>query len=86
MPATNAPVTVAVLAIPEITASTLYGMYDVFSGVGRDWAFRMTGSPGEPLMRPVCSTGMRPRPTGAIVRSWRAVTPVSGCCPTVPSS
>lgn len=52
MPITNAPVTVALLAIPDITASTLYGMYDVFSGVGRDWTFLMTGSPGEPLMTP----------------------------------
>lgn len=44
---------VALLAIPEITASTLYGMYDIFAGVGRDWAFLMTGSPGEPLMEPL---------------------------------
>jgi transcriptional regulator GlxA family with amidase domain len=53
MDTANGRLTVALLAIPEITASTLYGMYDIFAGVGRDWAFLMTGSPGEPLMEPL---------------------------------
>ena len=47
------PLTVALLAIPEITASTLYGMYDIFAGVGRDWELVVTGSPGAPRMRPL---------------------------------
>jgi transcriptional regulator GlxA family with amidase domain len=37
---------VALLAIPDITASTLYGMHDIFSGVGRDWGLVTSGVPG----------------------------------------
>lgn len=50
---TRQPVTVALLAVPETTASTLYGMFDVFSSVGRDWAFVTTGMAGEPWAKPV---------------------------------
>ena len=31
------PVTVALLALPETTAATLYGFYDALAGVRRDW-------------------------------------------------
>lgn len=44
---------VALLAMPETTASTLYGMYDLFAGVGRDWPFLVEGTPGTPLVEPV---------------------------------
>lgn len=37
---------VALLAVPETTASTLYGMLDVFSSAGRDWQLIETGRPG----------------------------------------
>lgn len=37
---------VALLAVPETTASTIYGMYDLFSSAGRDWGLIETGSPG----------------------------------------
>ena len=35
----GAPVlaTVAILALPEVAASMLFGMSDMFMGVGRDW-------------------------------------------------
>jgi transcriptional regulator GlxA family with amidase domain len=46
------PLTAALLALPESTGSTLFGMFDVFSSVGRDWDFVMKGRPGEQLMRP----------------------------------
>ncbi len=38
-PATSAtrPIVVALLAMPEVTASTLYGFYDALSSAGRDW-------------------------------------------------
>jgi transcriptional regulator GlxA family with amidase domain len=39
--------TVALLAIPQITASTLYGMHDLFCSAGRDWDFLVKGVPGE---------------------------------------
>jgi len=48
----KAPVTVALLALPEVTASTLYGMYDLFAAAGRDWGFIVDGAPGEPKIRP----------------------------------
>lgn len=37
---------VDLLAVPETTASTLYGMLDVFSSAGRDWQLIETGQPG----------------------------------------
>ena len=48
----NTKVNVAILAVPEVTASALYSMYDLFSAVGRDWPFITTGTAGEPRMRP----------------------------------
>ncbi len=52
------PVDVAILAFPEVTASTLYAMHDLFSAAGRDWRFITTGVPGEQRMRPrVVSAG-----------------------------
>lgn len=46
------PVLVAILALPEATASVIYGMYDLFRGAGRDWGIVTTGEPGPELMRP----------------------------------
>jgi transcriptional regulator GlxA family with amidase domain len=34
---TARPVTIALLAMPGVTAATLYGFYDAFAGVERDW-------------------------------------------------
>jgi hypothetical protein len=31
------PTVVALLAMPEVTAATLYGFYDALSSAGRDW-------------------------------------------------
>ncbi len=39
---------VDVLALPEVTASTLFGVYDLLAGAGRDWDFIVTGKGGEP--------------------------------------
>lgn len=44
------PVRIALLALPESTASTLYGMYDLFKGAGRDWEFLTRGQPGPELI------------------------------------
>ncbi len=46
------PIDVAILAVPDVTAFTTYAMYDLFAGVGRDWAFITTGVEGAPRMRP----------------------------------
>lgn len=37
MPAAHRPIVVALLAMPEVTASTLYGFYDSLCSAGRDW-------------------------------------------------
>lgn len=46
------PVKVAILAFPEATASVVYGMYDLFMSVGRDWGTIVEGRPGPALMQP----------------------------------
>ncbi len=46
------PVNVAILAVPEVTASTLFGMFDLFSSPGRDWSFIVAGLAGEQRMNP----------------------------------
>lgn len=38
---------VALLVVPESTASTVFGMYDLFSSVGRDWDLLTKGTAGE---------------------------------------
>lgn len=43
---------VAILAVPEVTASALFGMFDLFSSPGRDFAFITRGTAGKQRMRP----------------------------------
>ena len=43
---------VAILAVPEVTASTLFGMFDLFSSPGRDFPFITPGEAGAQRMRP----------------------------------
>jgi transcriptional regulator GlxA family with amidase domain len=52
MPEPDRPINVAILAVPEDTASALYGMFDLFSSPGRDWQFIVDGAAGEQRMRP----------------------------------
>jgi transcriptional regulator GlxA family with amidase domain len=44
---------VALLALPEVSASTLYGMLDMLSSAGRDFSFITKGVPGVQRIRPV---------------------------------
>ena len=46
------PLKVAIVAVPEVTASTLFGMFDLFSSPGRDYQFITTGVAGEQRMTP----------------------------------
>ncbi len=48
----NGPI-VAILAVPESTASPLYGMYDVLGSAGRDWNLLIEDKPGESQIRPL---------------------------------
>ena len=50
MDETTPRVRVALLALPESTASTLYGMYDVLASAGRDWALLTEGKLGRSLI------------------------------------
>ncbi len=58
----DAKPTIALLAIPEVAASTLYGMYDVFSSAGRDWATLVEGRAPAPAIdaRVVARGGAQP--------------------------
>jgi transcriptional regulator GlxA family with amidase domain len=42
---------VALLTLPESTASTLYGMFDVLESAGRDWTLLVDGRPGVSALR-----------------------------------
>lgn len=48
----RAPVNVALLAVPEASASVIYGMYDLFRSAGRDWPLIVEGRAGPELLRP----------------------------------
>jgi transcriptional regulator GlxA family with amidase domain len=48
----SSPVSVAILAFPEATASVVYGMYDLFMSAGRDWGMIVDGRPGPALLQP----------------------------------
>lgn len=43
---------IALLVIPEVAASTLYGMFDVLASAGRDWASLVEGNEGESVLDP----------------------------------
>jgi len=46
------PLQVALLALPDASASTIFGMFDLFASVGRDWSLLTTGRPGRAAMQP----------------------------------
>ena len=55
----NKKVNVAILAVPEVTASALYGMFDLFASAGRDWSFITGGIAGESRMQPYVVSAQR---------------------------
>ncbi|WP_104204042.1 GlxA family transcriptional regulator [Billgrantia saliphila] len=84
----QAPLTIALLATPEATASTLYGMFDLFGSAGRDWNLLIHGRMGEPLLRPliVSKTGKGFRaPNGAWIQPDSSLAacplPTAACIP-----
>ncbi len=48
----DAPLKVAILAVADVTASTLYGMFDLLSAPGRDFSFITTGVVGPARISP----------------------------------
>jgi transcriptional regulator GlxA family with amidase domain len=51
MPDASGRPIVAVLSVPESTASTLYGMFDVLESAGRDWPLLVEGRAGNSALR-----------------------------------
>ena len=45
------PITVALLALPGVSAATLYGFHDALAGAGRDWQMLHGQAVGPPLFR-----------------------------------
>jgi transcriptional regulator GlxA family with amidase domain len=43
---------IAILALPETSASVVYGMYDLFKSAGRDWPLISEGRPGAEVIAP----------------------------------
>jgi len=43
----------AILALPEASASVIYGMYDLFLSAGRDWGMIVDGVPGPGVLQPI---------------------------------
>jgi transcriptional regulator GlxA family with amidase domain len=52
VPVSNPPATVTILTLPEVGASTVFGMYDMFMSAGRDWGLLVSGTPGDALIAP----------------------------------
>jgi transcriptional regulator GlxA family with amidase domain len=46
------PTRVAILAMPDTTASVVYGLYDLFMSAGRDWGLLVDGRPGPQMIEP----------------------------------
>jgi len=46
------PPRIAILALPDATASVVYGMYDLFRSAGRDWGLVVHGQPGPAVLDP----------------------------------
>lgn len=73
---TDSPAQVAILALPETSASVIYGMYDMFMSAGRDWGLIVDGSPGAALIHPqvaslhkgalICGNGVRIVPQASL--------------------
>lgn len=56
MPANPAIITVALLAVPESSAATIYGFYDALASVKRDWTMLHGGVPQPSPFRPLVVT------------------------------
>ncbi|MDF0601368.1 helix-turn-helix domain-containing protein [Psychromarinibacter sp. C21-152] len=61
--------TIAVVVTPEVTASTVFGIYDMFASAGRDWAFLTRGEAGPRRARTIL-VARRARPVQVANGVW----------------
>jgi transcriptional regulator GlxA family with amidase domain len=67
---------IAILALPEATASVVYGMLDIFCSAGRDWRLVTHGEPGASVVQTEIVAAQREAfevANGAVVRPHRAL-------------
>lgn len=67
---------IAILALPEATASVVYGMLDLFCSAGRDWGLVTSGQPGAAVVQAeIVATCAEPFEVanGALVRPHRVL-------------
>ena len=77
------PVRVAILVLPDTTASVLYGLHDLFLSAGMDWDVLTQGRPGRKLLEPVL-VARTPGPV-RVCHGVRVDTEVTlGDCPETP--
>ncbi len=50
---TRLPTRIAILVLPETTASVLFGLHDLFLSAGQDWGLVTEGRPGRQLLEPL---------------------------------
>jgi transcriptional regulator GlxA family with amidase domain len=76
----DGPLNVAILVVPEVTAATAFGVFDLFSSLGRDYPFITTGVAGEARMRPFMVARQH---AGFAAANGIAITPHFDCtdCP-----
>lgn len=72
---------IAVVVTPEVTASTVFGIYDMFASAGRDWAFLTEGKPGEPRAKAIL-VGRGTRPLEVANGVWLRPQESFRTCPT----
>lgn len=72
------PIEIGILALPQATASPVFGMQELLSAPGRDWDLLTLGTPGRPLINAsIVSLSGQPLELayGGVVKPGRALTP-----------
>ena len=71
---------IAILAVPESSASTVYGMHDLLASAGVDWGMVMNGTPGPALIAPMIVTcdGAPVRVGNGLLRAARPILDAHG--------
>lgn len=75
-------VKIAILVLPETSASVVFGMYDLFLSAGRDWGIVVDGCAGPQFIQPLltsaqpapfmCASGIRLEPQATLEQCTNA--------------